>query len=375
MPKNIVICCDGTSNKLSLNENTNVVHIYSCLTKSKDQITYYNPGVGTLAPTTFKRNYRKLIYKLSDMFTARTLNDRVKDAYVYLMNHYEEGDQIYLFGFSRGAYTVRMLAGMIKMYGILYSGNESHIEYIFHDYGKIGVDPLKSEKNRFFGLANRIRHSFSHKSDIHFMGIWDTVVSIGNLTSWYRPFPYTDSLEGVKTVRHAIAIDEKRKHYHPFRVNSDHKDCKEVWFAGVHSDVGGSYTKEGLSKIALEWMLGEASQYGLILDKSRVDRYLYGKNSNYQKPDFTQNIEKSDTWIFKIADILPRPSYDPKNGFYLDGRFSAVREIEDNALIHETVIKKKAHDEGGHIYIPKNLGSHGKYIEVKSLDIKYTYIK
>jgi len=94
MPKNIIICCDGTSNKLSLNENTNVVHLYSCLTKNKNQITYYNPGVGTLAPTVFKRNYRKMMYKLSDMFTARTLNERVKDAYVYLMNQYEDGDKI-----------------------------------------------------------------------------------------------------------------------------------------------------------------------------------------------------------------------------------------------------------------------------------------
>ncbi|MBK7637069.1 MAG: DUF2235 domain-containing protein [Saprospiraceae bacterium] len=99
MSKNIVICCDGTSNKLSLNENTNVVHIYSCLKNSNDQITYYNPGVGTLAPTTFKRNYRKLMYILTDMFTARTLNDRVKDAYIYLMNHFEDGDKIYLVGF------------------------------------------------------------------------------------------------------------------------------------------------------------------------------------------------------------------------------------------------------------------------------------
>lgn len=372
MPKNIIICCDGTSNKVSLNENTNVVHLYSCLVKSKEQITYYNPGVGTFAPTTFKRGYRKFLYKFLDMLTAKTLNVRVKDAYVYLMKHYEEGDKIYLFGFSRGAYTVRMLAGMIKLYGILFSGNESHLEYIFNDYGRISVDPLKSERHKYFGLANRIKHSFSHKPEIYFMGIWDTVVSIGNLTSYYRPFPYTDSLKGVKTVRHAIAIDEKRKHYQPFRVNTDHKDCQEVWFAGVHSDVGGSYRKEGLSKIALEWMLGEASLFGLKLDKERVDYYVFGKRSNYQKPDFKQNIEKSDTWIFKIADIFPRPSFDPVKGFYWDRRFSAPRKLDRHDNVHQSVNEKIKHKTSEHGYLPKNIDlDNNKYNWVSSLPIKY----
>lgn len=372
MPKNIIICCDGTSNKVSLNENTNVVHLYSCLVKSKEQITYYNPGVGTLAPSILKRNYRKMIYKLSDMLTAKTLNIRVKDAYVYLMKHYEEGDKIYLFGFSRGAYTVRMLAGMIKMYGILYSGNESHLEYIFNDYSRISVDPLKSERHKYFGLANRIKHSFSHKPEIYFMGIWDTVVSIGNLTSYYRPFPYTDSLDGVITVRHALAIDEKRKHYQPFRVNSDHKDCQEVWFAGVHSDVGGSYKKEGLSKIALEWMLGEASHFGLILDKDKVDRYVYGNKSKYQKPDFTQNIEKSDTLIFKIADLLPRPSFDIVKGFYWDRRFSAVRSLEKSANIHLSVLDKMNYRTLDHVYKPLNINlTNTNYNCIKTQPIKY----
>lgn len=369
MPKNIIICCDGTSNKVSLKENTNVVHLYSCLVKSKEQITYYNPGVGTLAPTSFKRGYRKFLYKFSDMLTAKTFNVRVKDAYIYLMKHYEEGDKIFLFGFSRGAYTVRMLAGMVKMYGILYSGNESHLEYIFNDYGRISPETLKSERSKYFGIANRIKHSFSHKPDIHFVGIWDTVVSIGNLTSYYRPFPYTDSLEGVMTVRHALAIDEKRKHYPPFHVNTDHKDCKEVWFAGVHSDIGGSYTKEGLSKITLEWMLGEASRYGLKLIKDRVDKYVYGKNSNYQKPDFRQNIENSNTFKHKVSSILPRPSYDSIIGFYFDFRFMAVREIEDNALVHESVEEKLKHQTSDHSYAPVNLPKN--YVVVLNDSIHY----
>lgn len=372
MPKNIIICCDGTSNKVGLSENTNVVHLYSCLEQSKEQITYYNPGVGTLAPTSFKRNYRKIIYKIADVIFAKTLNVRVKDAYIYLMNHYEEGDRIYLFGFSRGAYSVRMLAGMLKLYGILYSGNESHLEYIFNEYSKIRVEPLESERNKYFGLANRIKHSFSHNAIIQFMGIWDTVVSIGNLTSYYRPFPYTDSLVGVTTVRHALAIDEKRKHYQPFRVNSDHKDCKEVWFAGVHSDVGGSYKKEGLSKIALEWMLCEASHFGLKLNKDKVDRYVYGKRSKYQKPDFKQNIEKSDTCVFKLADLLPRPSYNLIAGFYFDFRLNGKRKIEEGAMIHSSVIDKLKYKENMHLYKPLNIPQ--EFIQIENIELKYNNI-
>ncbi|MBK9151097.1 MAG: DUF2235 domain-containing protein [Saprospiraceae bacterium] len=370
MPKNIIICCDGTNNKVSLYKNTNVVHLYSCLEKSKDQITYYNPGVGTLAPTTFKRKFRRALFEFSDKILAKTLNDRVKDAYIFLMNHYEQGDKIYLFGFSRGAYTVRMLAGIIKLYGLLHPGNTSHLEYIFHDYLIQKAKLSLSERRRLFGIANRLKHSFSFQPDIHFMGIWDTVVSIGNFVSLFRPFPYTESLKNVKTVRHALAIDERRKHYQPYRVNLNHNDCKEVWFAGTHSDVGGSYEQEGLSKIALEWMLGEASNFGLKLDKNKVDRYVYGKNSKYQKPDFKQNINKSDTFLYNLTNLFPRSSFDPVKGHYWDFRVSAPRNIEKDAIIHESVLNKMNYKTTGHCYEPQNidLGSNN-YKWIQSLHI------
>ena len=88
MPKNIVICCDGTDNKLTLNENTNVIHLYSCLQKNDNQIAYYHPGVGTLAPNGIRHWLARKWYVVKDMISASSLEDNVKDAYVFLMDNY-----------------------------------------------------------------------------------------------------------------------------------------------------------------------------------------------------------------------------------------------------------------------------------------------
>lgn len=354
MPKNIVVCCDGTDNKLTINENTNVIHLYSCLAKDNGQLCYYYPGVGTIAPNGIRNSLVRKWHLVMDKVFATSLEENVKNAYIYLMDHYEDGDKIYLFGFSRGAYTVRMLSGLIEMFGLLYKGNIGHLRHVFEVYSK---------GDKMFPVANTFKSRFSRKIKIHFIGIWDTVVAAGGLIKFYKNFPYSSSLGIATTVRHALAIDERRKHYDYYPVSSKHVNCKEVFFAGVHSDVGGSYQEEGLSKIALEWMLGEAAENGLKLVKNKVDYYVYGLKSNYQVPDCTKQIHNSLTLGYRMFDFIPRPRFNKESKFFqtkLDFRLWPKRIIKSDARIHESVLKKITDDNN---YKPSNLCiDHSRYI-------------
>lgn len=363
MPKNIIICCDGTDNKLTINENTNVIHLYSCLTINEKQIAYYSPGVGTIAPSGIRNWFLRKWYVMRDLISASSLESNVMDAYIYLMNNYEPGDKIYFFGFSRGAYTVRMLSGLIQMFGLLHKGNQNHLRYALEIYSK---------GDKIFAIANAFKKRFSRDIEIEFIGVWDTVVSAGGMISFYKSFPYSRSLGIVKCVRHAVSIDERRKHYDFYEVSEKHNDLKEVFFAGVHSDVGGSYPIEGLSKIALEWMLIEASNKGLILTKSNVNRYLYGVNSNYQGPDYKQKIHNSATFEFKLFDLIPRLRFDRNSSFNqmkIDFRFLPLRKIPDGSYIHESVFKKN--DEAN--YCPKNIFLDSSYYK-REINDKINYI-
>lgn len=362
MSKNIVICCDGTDNKLTINENTNVIHLYSCLEKSSRQTTYYHPGVGTIAPNGTRNLLSRKWHIIKDMLSASSMEENVKDAYVFLMDTYEDGDKVYLFGFSRGAYTVRMLSGLIEMFGLLEKGNSGHLRYALEIYSK---------GDKLFEIANSYKSRFSRKIEIHFIGIWDTVVAAGGLISFYKSFPYSRSLGIAKTVRHAIAIDERRKHYYYYEVSEEHNDCKEVLFAGVHSDVGGSYPIEGLSKVALEWMLGEASNAGLILLKPKVDRYVYSVDSDYQIPNYTLAIHKSDTFWFRVFDFIPRARFDKNSKFFqmkLDFRLWPAREFKAGSLVHKSVFNKIATNN----YRPNNLSmTVENYKTIENQPIKY----
>ena len=154
------------------------------------------------------------------------------------MKNYCVGDKVFLFGFSRGAYTVRVLAGFIHMMGLLEQGCENLIPYAFDIYVKKKPD---------FKVAVGFKGTFSRICPIHFMGIWDTVSSVGYLGNW-KTYPYTANNSSISCVRHAVAIDERRAFYNQNSLDTSVRgqDIKEVWFAGVHSDVGGSYTCMGL---------------------------------------------------------------------------------------------------------------------------------
>jgi uncharacterized protein (DUF2235 family) len=296
--KNIVVCCDGTSNDFG-NHNSNVVKIFNVLEKNTPrQATYYDPGVGT--PSTydaFNPVTRKIQYVLGQSF-GYGLNQNIMDAYAFLMKTYEEGDRLYFFGFSRGAYTVRALAGLINTCGLLYA----HSENLIAETMRIYHDRKAGE------IAVNFKKTFSRNCTIHFLGLWDTVSSVG----WvYNPVTLqgTSNNESVVNVRHAIAIDERRAF---FRQNlwgsrfEKQQDIRQVWFSGVHSDVGGSYPENvsNLSNISLEWMIVEAMGKGLLFDEEKLETIKSHLQKNTEPYLQDLNVSLSGGWL--IAEYWPK---------------------------------------------------------------------
>jgi len=338
MPKNIVICCDGTSNQYGTT-NTNVVRIFTTLIQDERQIAYYHPGLGTMgAPGAWTRA-SQWFSRLLGQALGRGLADDLYAAYVFLMHAYEPGDQVYLFGFSRGSYTVRALAGMLHMFGLIRTGNESLVPY--------AIRMLTKLDRHSFDVAASFKTTFSRPYECTwFVGLWDTVNSVG----WVRTplkIPYATNNPEIRTGRHAVAIDERRAF---FRQNlwkpalppkpRGPLDVKQVWFAGVHSDIGGGYPPDegGLSMIALRWMLRESKNAGLLVDPAREAAVLANPAA-----DPGAGMHNSLTAAWWIAELVPKPHWDmtkdpPKKGLRMN--FWRPRKILEGATIHESVIAR-----------------------------------
>src|SRR5215469_907820 len=282
MPKNIVVCCDGTGNEFG-DSNSNVVKLASTLVIDEGQVSYYHPGVGTMGSPNARTWLGRQWDVLRGLAFGYGITFNIANAYHYLMQTYEPGDQIYLFGFSRGAYTARALGGLLDMYGLLHKGNEGLIPYITEKFATRTKETQGIA--RTLDVAEGFKQTFCQDVQIHFVGVWDTVSSVGWISDPVV-IPFTANNPIMEIGRHAVSIDERRcffrdnlwgKPFQPgepgFRV---HQDVKQVWFAGVHSDIGGSYPEgeSGLSKITLEWMLKEAIDKGLIVDMDKVDLVL-----------------------------------------------------------------------------------------------------
>jgi uncharacterized protein (DUF2235 family) len=344
MKKKIVICCDGTANQFG-KKNTNVVKLYSLLNKGT-QKTFYDPGVGTSAGINVYSKISRSYFWLLGLGFGLGLNTNVQQAYKFLMDHYEEGDDVFLFGFSRGAYTVRVLAGMVYMCGLLDKGNESHIPYAYSLYTRKKID---------FDLLRHFKKTFSTRDiDFHFMGLWDSVSSVGTIRDM-RNYPYTSTIHNVRIVKHAIAIDEKRAYYKNNSITSTSKSTvEEVWFAGVHSDIGGSFpeNENGLGKITLKWMIDAAILEGLEIDHEKYQKIIKEKE-NYSGCNHKDPIHKN-AWWWGIFELFPR-----KKKTYFDGKEKVRwylplwrrKRIPRGAQIHESVLKRK--EEMG--YNPSNL--------------------
>lgn len=254
MPKNIVICCDGTNNDPE-HPSTNVARLYEVLDKeSPEQIVYYDPGVGTFAQPGLVSPAAKGLSMAFGLAFGVGFKHNLEQAYTFLIRNYKPGDRLFFFGFSRGAFTVHALAGLVHMCGILRSAHENLVPYASRIY-----------QGPNFEAAARLQDTYSHKLNpddqpIHFLGVWDTVSSVGFFLKRHTK-PYTTFNPRIRKIRHAMAINERRAYFQPERwKEARNQELKEVWFPGVHSDVGGGYpAKEAeLAKISLVWMIQEA---------------------------------------------------------------------------------------------------------------------
>ncbi len=334
MAKNIAICCDGTGNQFG-EQNSNVVKLYQTLVCNASQIAYYHPGVGTMGSRNALTRIGKLWTRVIGLAFGYGISDNIADAYQFLMRAFEPGDQVYVFGFSRGAYTARALCGMLHVVGLLTEGNEGLIPYAIRMIKRKKID---------FEVAADFKKTFSRDCKPHFVGVWDTVSSVGWIYNAVH-FPFTRATKNpdLHIARHAVSIDERRAFFRENLFGAPHdprQDILEVWFAGVHSDVGGSYpeSESQLSKIALEWMLGEAEFAGLKVDPYRKTDIL-GKPP---KPDPSTEIkhESLHGWWW-IAELWPKVVHvqTPQGTWKksIGVNFARRRRISPDSLVHESV--------------------------------------
>lgn len=350
MAKNIIVCCDGTGNQFG-EKNSNVVKLFSVLEYSQgEQVLYYNPGVGTMSDPGLKTSIGKKVSVALGLTFGNGFARNVANAYAYLMENYDEGDRIFLFGFSRGAYTVKVLAGFLHLNGLLFKGCENLIPYSWKLYGE-----------RDWSFAAKFKKNYARTVQVHFLGVWDAVSSIGWITK-RKTYPHTFQNPSVLVIRHAVSIDERRAYYEAnlFREDTEVKsNVKQVWFAGVHSDVGGSYPEEesGLSKIPLMWMIQEAKEFGLKIKIDRYNKVVLGEGkSDYVKPDHLAPIHQSLTGLWWILEYLPKNHILNRREFRFN--LGKRRPIPENSTIHQSVIARIKEMN----YAPSNLPSQYKVV-------------
>ncbi len=264
--KRLVICCDGTWNTPEMESPTNVVRLAAnVLPRGADgspQLLYYDEGVGTGG----------WLDKVVGGAFGEGLDVNVREAYRFVANNYEDGDEIYLFGFSRGAYTVRSVAGMLGYAGVL---ARDQLTWVAEAYELYREEKSSGGKK---AVAFRQRHG-TEVPRIALLGCWDTVGALGIPDklpgvaldrAFKRRYRWLDDKVGphVENAVHALAIEERRAEFAPTLMHSElpTQTVRQVWFAGDHGCVGGGTEhKEPLSRIALEWMIGEVQSLGLGL--------------------------------------------------------------------------------------------------------------
>ncbi|QIR15374.1 DUF2235 domain-containing protein [Shewanella aestuarii] len=328
MSKRIVICADGTWNRpeqdLATDYATNVLKIARAIepiaVDGKLQQVFYDWGIGSY----------------HDAFvagaTGRGLHKNIMDGYRYIVQNYAPGDEIWLFGFSRGAYTVRCLSGLIYNCGIIKRPEAKYIQQAFEHYktqdSKYAPDGTKS-------VAFRAKYSHP-SSDIAFIGVWDTVGAMGIPISFLGLFEDKDEFydtkigPNVNVARHALAIDEHRQDFAPTIWSPRNStDIQQVWFAGSHSNVGGSYPPDedgsSLSDIPLQWMMEQARLFGLSIENHLLSGIVpnpLAKLVNSRRK-FYRIKTKTYRQLTAVESILVHPSvklrwqqdseYRPKN--------------------------------------------------------------
>lgn len=363
--RNLILCFDGTNNQFGT-QNTSIVRLVQVLNRDpEEQLLFYDPGVGTLPEPGYVSALGKWFSKVAGLAFGAGLFDKVADAYRFLMEHWRPGDRVFVFGFSRGAYTARALAALLHIYGLLPSGSENLLPYVLRLFraSRNQLRKSKEKQDTFWALCDEFRETFSRaipgcpdrRFPIHFLGLFDTVSSVGWAWDPLR-LPNTAKNPSVASVRHAISIDERRCF---FRQNTftaaPGQDLQERWFAGVHSDVGGGYPEDdgGLWREAYQWMLNEAKLAQYLTDPQRELAIWQRRTPPAQawiEPQ--QESLKGCWWIAEFFPKLVYHSTDGKRRPHIG--LGRRRRIPVGAQLHASVclrIRDKQNPE----YSPPNL--------------------
>jgi len=285
--KRIIICCDGTWNEPD-DIPTNVTKMVRAISPvSPDgihQVVFYDQGVGTGGK----------IDKFIGGAFGSGLEKNVLDCYRFLIHNYQLGDEIYAFGFSRGAYTARAFVGLIHAVGLL---EKSTLDKLTQAYKHYRTEPEERQQ----GL-----YEDNYRPDIRMVGVFDTVGALGaptpllgKFTRNWVGFFNTRICAQVKYAYHALALDEKRAPFQPDMwtgILQDDQYMEQCWFAGAHSDIGGGYAECGLSDIALQWMVGKASALGLVFNQTYLDAQC--------KPDLNMQPHDSYSFSYKLLEKM-----------------------------------------------------------------------
>lgn len=394
MSKNIILFADGTGNKGGYTPDSNVYKTYNAIKlhgSPKKQITFYDDGIGTQ-----KNKYlRGLSGALG--FGFRT---NVRDLYEFLARNYEDGDQVYLMGFSRGAATIRAFAGFIATCGLVKGKGpdgerldrkilQKRVKKAFNAYiklqeTKLQKTKLQTDENKFLAeqkkfIAKRDEYVKKQKDEgkshgiipIKFLGVWDTVSSLGfpqkwditsggmlvlnalfmsldRLSEWWifrHRFYNYELTDKVEYACQALAIDDERTSFWPMVWNKmrHSKTVEQVWFAGMHSNVGGGYRRPGMANVALEWMMTKSREQGLVFE----DDALKNAHDNANVNGRIYNSREGLAIYYR---------YHPRNIEKLHKDKLKIQEktkIQEKIKIHESVIDRMERRTSN--YAPENL--------------------
>lgn len=324
--KRIVICSDGTWQTPNQEDTTHVVEMARAVLPSASdgtpQVVFYDWGVGT----------ESWAIRLAGGISGKGIQRNIRDCYRFLMHNYEDGDEIYLFGFSRGAYTVRSLAGMIRNCGVLRKTEAARLEEAYSMYRRNDAAPNSDEAKRF-------RSACSREATITFIGVWDTVGSLGipvkglsKLTARRHEFHDVELTSYVKHACHALAIDENRGPFQPSLWKAQPKPgqiVEQVWFSGMHSDVGGTSDPK-LGKPAFTWMKERASHSGLVLSETLATP------ARANEP--VGPLARVITWLRELWNISWRRASNTKVVAWIFGLLSQPRHIggDGTQSVHPT---------------------------------------
>ena len=374
MGKNIVLLLDGTSNQIS-QDRTNILRLFLTMKKDESQLVYYDPGVGTFGGDGSWFRTASKVGEVWGLATGMGLDRNVKEAYRFLVQNYSSGqlsedgergerDRIMIFGFSRGAYTARVLAGFIHAVGVMKVHNLNLLDYAYRAYK--GVDEQDDHEADSFKEVRLFERTLdTDRPPIRLLGLFDTVASVFESGRWgprLKSHAFTRRNKSVESVLHAVAIDERRTMFQPQlwepgqefwgnpfnRDAAKPQDLKEVWFAGGHGDVGGGYPEEqsALAKVPLAWMIRESGTRDVLFRTQSVNAIVHGMGNkgNQIAPNPLADTHETLTPAWMPVEIIPRrkPRLSKRPSLFgISIPLGERRNIPENSLLHNSVVLRR----------------------------------